>query len=145
MINEVYIDNFKSLVGFRMKLAKFNCLIGLNGAGKSTILQSLDFLAQLAHGQIDAWLSERHWNVSDLNSKLSKKQNISFEVIASIEDVGQLKWVGVFNRQKLYCSSESISLDGVTLLKVADGRFAINGEVSNPIVFSYQEGVRTFV
>jgi len=141
MINEVYIDNFKSLVGFRMKLAKFNCLIGLNGSGKSTILQSLDFLAQLMHGDMDSWLTERHWNKSELNSKLSKKQNISFEVRASLGEAGELKWSGEFNRLKLYCSSETITLNGNTLLKVADGRFTLNGGISQPIVFSYQGSI----
>jgi len=138
MINEVYVDNFKSLVGFRMKLAKFNCLIGLNGAGKSTVLQSLDFLAQLVQGDLQGWLDERHWDKSELNSKLSKKQNIGFEVSASLGNAGELQWVGEFNRHKLYCSSETIILNGVTLLKVADGRFTINGGVSSPIVFSYE-------
>ncbi|MDQ6951646.1 MAG: ATP-binding protein [Mariprofundales bacterium] len=141
MINEVYIDNFKSLVGFRMKLAKFNCIVGLNGAGKSTILQALDFLTQLADGQIDGWLAERHWDKGDLNSKLSKKNNISFEVITTGEHSGQLKWVGEFNRQKLSCTSESISLDGSALLKVSGGHFTINGDASSPIIFSYQGSI----
>jgi len=141
MINEVYIDNFKSLVGFRMEFAKFNCLIGLNGAGKSTVLQALDFLAQLMQGDINGWLQERQWDKSELNSKLSKKQNISFEVTSSQKAAGELKWFGEFNRQKLYCSSETITLNGKTLLKVADGRFAINGDISQPIIFSYQGSI----
>ncbi len=141
MINEVYVDNFKSLVGFRMKLAKFNCLIGLNGAGKSTVLQSLDFLAQLVQGDIKGWLEERRWDKSELNSKLSKKKNISFEVIASQGKAGELKWSGDFNRQKLSCSSETITLDGKTLLKVAGGHLTLNGSVSSPIVFSYQGSI----
>ena len=33
MFLSVKIDNFKSLVDFSLPLAKFNCLIGLNGAG----------------------------------------------------------------------------------------------------------------
>jgi len=141
MINEVYIDNFKSLVGFRMKLDKFNCLIGLNGAGKSTVLQSLDFLAQLAQGDVQDWLDARHWDKSELNSKLSKKQNISFEIISNQRGAGELKWFGEFNRQNLYCSSETITLNGAILLKVSKGHFTINGEVSQPIVFSYQGSI----
>jgi len=31
---KIGIDNFKSLSEFRMKLDKFNCLVGLNGSGK---------------------------------------------------------------------------------------------------------------
>ncbi|OAD21575.1 hypothetical protein THIOM_002652, partial [Candidatus Thiomargarita nelsonii] len=43
MIREFHINNFKSLVNFKFQLDKFTCLIGLNGSGKSTILQALDF------------------------------------------------------------------------------------------------------
>lgn len=34
MITSLYVDNFKSLVDFRLELARFNCLVGLNGADK---------------------------------------------------------------------------------------------------------------
>ena len=41
VIRSFYIDNFKSLVDFRLppaphQLGAFTCLVGLNGAGKST-------------------------------------------------------------------------------------------------------------
>jgi len=141
MIKEINIDNFKSLVGFRIKLAKFNCLIGLNGAGKSTVLQAFDFLSQLIQGDIQGWLDERHWDKSELNSKLSAKKNISFKIITSLSDIGQLIWQGEFNRQKLSCSSEVITLDDKVLLKVVDGRLTVSEKVSTPIVFSYQGSI----
>jgi AAA15 family ATPase/GTPase len=53
MITHFYIDNFKSLVNFELDLAKFTCLIGLNGAGKSTVLQALDFTSAVMSGEID--------------------------------------------------------------------------------------------
>lgn len=46
-ISRLEVNNFKSLVDFEMDLPKFSCLIGLNGAGKSTVLQFIDFLSQL--------------------------------------------------------------------------------------------------
>ena len=141
MINEIQIDNFKSLSGFSMKLDKFNCLIGLNGSGKSTILQAMDFLARLVYGRMDEWLAERHWEKSDLNCKLTKKQNISFEISVDLEQWQGLIWKGEFNRQKLYCSSEMISLAGKALLKVSDGKYAINGGVSVPVAFDYQGSI----
>jgi predicted ATPase len=42
-LERIRVDNFKSLVDFQLQLAPFTCLIGLNGAGKSTVLQALDF------------------------------------------------------------------------------------------------------
>ena len=47
MIEAVIIGNFKSLERIELQFGKFNCLVGMNGAGKSTILQTLDLLAQL--------------------------------------------------------------------------------------------------
>lgn len=47
MLQRVYLDNFKSLVDFSLPpksdphdLPSFSCLVGLNGSGKSTILQA---------------------------------------------------------------------------------------------------------
>ena len=73
MIKSIWIDNFKSLVDFELELTKFSCLVGLNGSGKSTVLQAMDFLSQLMVGDLDGWLEERHWERADLNSKLTKK------------------------------------------------------------------------
>ena len=42
-ISRLEVENFKSLVDFRMDLVKFTCLVGLNGSGKSTVLQFVDF------------------------------------------------------------------------------------------------------
>ena len=141
MINSIYIDNFKSLSDFHMKFGKFNCLIGLNGSGKSTVLQAMDFLARLVYGRIDDWLEKRHWDKSDLNCKLTRKQNISFEISFDLEQDKGLVWKGEFNRQRLYCSSESISIAGKLYLKVADGKYAMNGKASTPISFEYQGSI----
>ncbi len=70
-IQSIYAHNFKSLVDFNLELAQFTCLIGLNGAGKSTVLQLVDFLAQQARGDLKGWLAERGWKAADLNSRLT--------------------------------------------------------------------------
>ncbi len=51
-ITHLRVDNFKSLVDFNLPLAKFNCLVGLNGSGKSTVLQFFDFLSQQVKGDL---------------------------------------------------------------------------------------------
>ncbi len=45
-IQRIEIENFKSLVDFKVDLPKLGCLIGLNGSGKSSVLQLIDFLSQ---------------------------------------------------------------------------------------------------
>ncbi len=64
MITRFHIENFKSLADFDLppkghESKAFACLIGLNGAGKSSLLQALDFVAQLATGDVSGWLERR--------------------------------------------------------------------------------------
>ena len=79
-IRSIQVSNFKSLVGFNIKLAKFSCLIGLNGVGKSTVLQFIDFLAQLVRGDMKGWLEERRWQPKDVSSRVNFSPNIDIRV-----------------------------------------------------------------
>ncbi len=124
-IKSIKVDNFKSLVNFELPLAKFNCLVGLNGSGKSTVLQLFDFLSQQFRGDLIGWLKQRQWEASDLNSKLTRKQNISFEVLLIHPDDFEIKWSASFNRQTLYCTTEHIEWNNNTILKVEDGDYQI--------------------
>jgi predicted ATPase len=112
-IKHIKVDNFKSLVNFDLPLAKFSCLVGLNGSGKSTILQFFDFLSQQVRGDMSGWLKKRQWGISDLNSKLTRKQNINFEILLSqhnnFGDDVELKWSGSFNRKTLHCTEEMVT------------------------------------
>ena len=136
MITKIKVNNFKSLVDFEIGLSEFNCLVGLNGSGKSTVLQFLDFLSQLMIGNVGSWLETRQWKAADLNSKVSKKSNIDFEVIVQINS-SNVVWSGSFNRTSLSCTQESIYVDGQLLLNVEDGKFTIDG-ISYDIIFKHQ-------
>lgn len=117
------IDNFKSLVGFEMTLEDFTCLIGLNGAGKSTILQALDFLSQQIKGDISGWLKSRDWKPVDLKSKLSKASNINFSVVCEVSGERAI-WKASFNRTSLRCTEETWEI-GDSFVQVEDGRFKV--------------------
>ncbi|NGZ62872.1 AAA family ATPase [Vibrio aestuarianus subsp. cardii] len=134
-------NNFKSLVDFSLPFSKFNCLVGLNGSGKSTVLQFIDFLSQQVSGDIDEWLDSRQWSAKDLNSTLTKQSNITFTVELSYSDKPVI-WEGSFNRTELYCTSEKITWGGQTLLNVADGKFSLPTEdLQAPITFAYQGSI----
>ena len=146
MINSIYLDNFKSLVDFDMNFNKFNCVVGLNGAGKSTLLQAMDFLSQLMRGDLEIWLDERQWEASDLGSKLSSRMNIEFKLRLSAGNYQDFEWTGSVNRTTLRCTTETITLEGTTLLKVADGtcflRTLTKAEGERfPVVFDYQGSI----
>lgn len=105
------IKNFKSIKEIEFKFDHLNILIGMNGAGKSTILQSLDFISQLMHGNISDWLSSRDWKASDLSCKLLKESNIEIEVEVDLNSKETVVWFAHFNRSSLKCTSERITIN----------------------------------
>lgn len=149
-IQMIKANNFKSLVDFRIDLAKYNCLIGLNGSGKSTVLQFIDFLAQQVRGDIKGWLAEWHWKPTEINSRISAKKNIDFhaELVAS-EGRGGAWWEASFNTKQLHCTSETVKTCDARL-EVRNGQLRIvelnqgepNREVlDEKISFSYEGSV----
>ncbi|CAM2950019.1 AAA family ATPase [Vibrio rarus] len=145
MIQSVSIDNFKSLVDFNIELSNFNVLVGLNGAGKSTVLQGIDLLSQMMQGEIDQWLTQRQWESSDLNSKLSSKKNIAFTVKFALNPEQTLTWTGSFNLTSLHCTTETVKLGVDTLLQVQKGtvKYLSNKGKSSQsdIMFTYQGSI----
>ena len=122
-IEEVRIDNFKSLVDFSIKLGPFACLIGLNGAGKSTVLQALGFIGSFFKPMgVQSWLSQRNWEISDTATKLSSKKNLTVSVAMQI-DGRRIVWKGSFNRVKVCCTTESLLDDesGSEIFSVSSG------------------------
>jgi len=143
-IQKIHLDNFKSLVNFKIELAAFTCLIGLNGAGKTTVLQAMDFLAQLMSGHLTEWLKQRDWKATDLLCKLVKKRIIKFSVHLTLENGQPAVWEGEFNTQtqKLYCSTETVTIAGKIVLKVTDGKYTLAGQTTlSPIPFTYQGSI----
>jgi predicted ATPase len=114
MIESVRIRNFKSLLDVPLTLGQLTCLVGMNGAGKSTVLQAFDFLSQMFVGGIDDWLKLRDWSAADLHCKLGGKSNVVFDVAYIASNGEHLTWTGVFNRQLMRCSTEvvQVELDG---------------------------------
>ena len=149
MIKSIRIVNFKSIGEMTLNLGRFNCLVGMNGAGKSTVLQAFDFLSHLMLGDIDAWLRERNWDIGDLNNKLRKESNISLNVTYELANGDTLVWVGVFNRSDLRCTTELVvvSIEDRTriLLQVRKGKFFVDGRKDDlkrqDIAFTYQGSI----
>ena len=140
MIKSFYIDNFKSLVDFRLppkphELGDFTCLVGLNGAGKSTVLQAFDFVGHLANGQVETWLKQREWKAADLNSRFLKKKLIQFELEIEVPATGRIVWAGSFNTVEMRCTAETVTVEGVEqALHIKDGQLLVSGTDSKPSV-----------
>ncbi len=139
----LYVDNFKSLVDFKLELAGFTCLVGLNGVGKSTILQLFDFVASLFQGSTERWLKSRNWKSTDLTFKPSRKQSISFRLIFRI-GTDYYFWIAKFNRTKMTCSFEQISRfdktisnEVIPLFGANDKGYRLYGGELRSVDFSY--------
>lgn len=144
MITRIYIDNFKSLLDFELHLSPFTCLIGLNGAGKSTVLQAMDFSSALMLGKVKKWLDERRWTPKELNSGLVTRKNIQIHIDLVINHINY-RWQASFNRQMLCCTSEYIfkvddngNLETLFLLK--DGRYSVNNR-QDTVSFEYEGSI----
>lgn len=144
-------DNFKSLVGFELELAKLTCLVGLNGSGKSTVLQFIDFLGQQMRGDLKGWLDERHWTARELPSKLTNRKNVEFRVVLSDGSAApDIEWSASFNTSSLHCTSErvrtrdaSLEVEGGTLMISQPDRdsLAARPVLRERIAFSYEGSI----
>ncbi len=51
MLKRLYVNNYKCLVNFELSLARATLLVGLNGSGKSTVFDVLEYLREFAAGE----------------------------------------------------------------------------------------------
>lgn len=142
MITRFYIDNFKSLVDFDLELAKFNCLIGLNGAGKSTVLQALDFTSAMMSGDVIDWLEKRRWHPNDLRSNLKKSPLIRVVIEIEINSISY-QWTASFNINGLACSEEMIKSkdNNKVVFSNKKGHYTFDNTPATPITFEYTGSV----
>lgn len=144
MIRKIAIRNFKSLVDITINLQKFNCFVGMNSAGKSTILQAIDFISQQMHGALYLWLEARGWEQKDLQSRVSNNktshQQIFLEVAFDMNGKC-LVWQGHFNRVFMRMTRESIFIDEHMYLEVLDGKYRTHDRSYEPIPFEYRGSI----
>lgn len=138
MIESIYVTNFKSLGKVELKLGKFTCLIGMNGSGKSTVLQAIDFISQLMIGRVDEWLDARGWSAADLNCKLRKESNVNVGLKLKTSTGNTLTWVGAFNRTQLRCTDEIIQFNKEKIFRVANQKYSVADRPYQSIAFTYQ-------
>jgi len=148
-LSSITVSNFKSLDNFAISLSSFSCLIGLNGSGKSSIIQFIGFLCQQMQGDIDRWLEDRQWRGSDLHCKLNTQKNIIFKVNLSNNLGNDITWEASFNTDLRRCTSEKVTQGGLTLLSIADRKLTLHKDRDSTvppvsgqqIIFDYQGSV----
>lgn len=129
MLKHLTITNFKSLMDTKIKLEKNTFLIGLNGSGKTTILQSIDFLSAIAKGMVSQWLKTRGWERTELTFSGKNKKLIEYQIEFQLSEDRHYKWQFSFNRDLLRNTFERIEkiIDGqsFSLLEVKEGNYLL--------------------
>ncbi|MEQ6327832.1 ATP-binding protein [Pseudomonas chengduensis] len=149
MIRGFYISGFKSLVDFKMRLSPFNCLVGLNGAGKSTVLQAFDFISAIHQGRVSNWLESRRWQSSDLSFHGSRKQLISVQISFNLGATEYI-WTAGFNKLRNACTYEMVTRyrivngeisDEVKLLQFHEGKYKIFDQEAKVADFVFEGSI----
>jgi len=124
------INNFKSIDKLTLDFTDFTCLIGLNSSGKSTILQSLDFISQQMNGDITQWLNTRGWESEELSCKLTQNKDIIIAITFTYNDKFAA-WTFVFNPILKKCTIEDLRIyennyeNEKIIFKVEDSKYMI--------------------
>lgn len=102
MIKQLIVDNFKSLNNFKIIFSTMNVLVGKNGAGKTTVLQALDLVKNIATKDLTEYIKDRGWSASDIKSQLNdKNKNImKFDVTFGLVNGDNLIWAFELNPVK---------------------------------------------
>lgn len=144
MIKKISVSAFKSLVDFELNLdSKFNCIIGLNGAGKSSVLQLFSYVSALIEGKIDRWLSERGWEEKDVASHFFPTRE-TFDLVLDIElSDKQLRWEATYNWKRGLCTSETLTdlANGHQLLRLYQGRLKTKRDTIPDLIFKYSGSI----
>ena len=144
MIKRISVSAFKSLVDFELNLdSKFNCIIGLNGAGKSSVLQLFSYVSALIEGKIDRWLSERGWEEKDVASHFfPTRETFDLELDIELSDK-QLRWEATYNWKRGRCTSETLTdlANGHQLLRLYQGRLKTKRDTIPNLIFKYSGSI----
>jgi len=146
MLLSIKIKNFKSLANTKIEFSKNTFLIGMNGSGKTSILQAIDFISAISAGEVEEWLDARGWDKKDLTFHGNKKSLIEFEVLFQLEHQIYF-WAFAFNSQNLKCTNEVIfkkNEDDTKMpefLYVKDGQYSINKSKKQKINFKYNGSI----
>lgn len=140
-ITKVSVKGFKSLADFELELSPFTCLIGLNGCGKSTVLQFIDFISHVLAGDIKKWFEAREWEwfeAGDVGGAY---------VEFSLEFSDGSSWSGTYDLKEQHCVTEDVrSGKDALVLKKDSPMLSVPGQGDIPAHWlAFKGSVTSFV
>ncbi|WP_281888420.1 AAA family ATPase [Paenibacillus sp. YYML68] len=148
MITYLSADNFKGLNNFHIEFEPLTVIIGDNGAGKSTILQVIDFLSDFSiNRDLLGYFEKREWNISELKSKLNPNRNINFKLgfkVDTLEDHDfHFAWDVVFTTKKdeIYLVREEIKElnNNKYIMKRDNSKFELHSIMNDKVIKSEED------
>lgn len=74
MLKKLYIDNYRSFLDTTIEFGKFNCFIGSNNAGKSNLIDALEFLDTAIFHSIDKAVKDKSMRGQIKNYRSDKEE-----------------------------------------------------------------------
>ncbi|MEV4422366.1 ATP-binding protein [Patulibacter sp. NPDC049589] len=124
MLRLLRIDAFKAYAGQSIPLEPTNVLVGVNGSGKTSVLQAVEFLHGLVAHDLRTQLASHRWTYRDLPHLASPNQAFSFGALLEL-DGRHLWWSVRLGKRK----HENIAAERVLLLDEDETRAALAGQV----------------
>lgn len=111
MIRRIKVRNFKSLDDFEISgMGKWVCLVGMNGAGKTTFLQLLDFLGSAMEGDASRCIIGGHVApIREMVTGGSGRRNIEIQLDTAAGGK-EWKWDWTYNAYEGRTVRESLSV-----------------------------------
>lgn len=136
MIRRIKINNFKSLDGVEFReLPQFLCLIGVNGAGKTTFVELLTFIRALVRGEVDKWtIGGKSCEPKALAYAGGSRRNLEISMDFSLEgELGTYTWDITYNLYDTQLIREQLidNLANELVLRFEYGKLLIQGVDSN--------------
>lgn len=122
MLQELYINNYKSLVNFTLPIKNINLILGGNGAGKSTVFEVLSKLQMFITG-VNRWMLIKIFPPETL-TRWQDTQLQHFELRLNIQNrIYHYKLILEHNSNKLLCrvQLEQLTIDGNLLFEFENG------------------------
>ena len=139
MVKRIYVDSFRCLVNFELKLDRVNLLLGLNGTGKTAVFDVLHRLQEFVSGNAKVLAAFPSADLTWWQTSPTQRFELELQVGAAPEvQLGAASYGYSLviehdaERRKAKVQSEILTMDGKTLFRFQEGTTEIYSDDFTP-------------